>query len=484
MLPTLGVGLVYNSALEPLLAEHPDCIDVLEIEPQTTWIETGDPTAPYRVRSDVQQHLVALPGRKLVHSVGTPVGGGTQAHAAQLALLRQTVADFDTPWASEHLSFNLTPEFFTGFFLPPRQTAARIAQCVEAIRRLQDAVGVPVAIETGVNYLRLRPTDLPDGEFVAEVADRADCGILLDLHNIYCNQQNGRKTITAFLDQLPLERVWELHLAGGFAMEGYWLDAHSGAVPADLAPVCQQVIAGLPNLKAAVFELFRSFIPHFGLEATHQELQRIRGWWALQQTNPFIVPATRRPPVGRSATLDIAPGPWAAALGSVVIGRPPVSELEKEFYSDPGALLVGTLIKEFRASMVVAVYPMTSRLMMLALGPDIFRALLEDFWSRTLPRQFASAEADAFGDYLTAKNLRLPQLREILAFERVALATLRDGVSRVVRFAIDPLRALADGVLLRDPTPGDYEIAVTGDGPLRIDGLAASQEGAPLIEIR
>jgi len=74
MLPELGVGLVYNSALEPLLAAEPELIDVLEIEPQTTWIETGDPAAPYRVRPDVQQHVRSLPGRKLVHSVGAPVG--------------------------------------------------------------------------------------------------------------------------------------------------------------------------------------------------------------------------------------------------------------------------------------------------------------------------------------------------------------------------------------------------------------------------
>lgn len=122
--------------------------------------------------------------------------------------------------------------------------------------------------------------------------------------------------------------------------------------------------------------------------------------------------------------------------------------------------------------MVVAVLRYSSRLLMLALGPDVFRALLEDFWARTPPHQFAGTEADAFGEYLLARNLRVPQLQAILAFERATLATLRDGRPRVVRFNVDPLpmlRALADGVLLRDPgEPGEYEIEIVPEGPIRI----------------
>jgi len=120
--------------------------------------------------------------------------------------------------------------------------------------------------------------------------------------------------------------------------------------------------------------------------------------------------------------------------------------------------------------MVVGVYRLSSRLLMLALGPDIFRALLEDFWSTAPPRQYAGTEASAFADYLLAKNLRVPQFQSILAFERAALDTVRDGATRIARFNVDPLpmlRALADGVLLQDPgRPGEYEIELTGDGPV------------------
>jgi uncharacterized protein len=472
-LPELGVGIVYNSALEPLLKTHPGLVEVLEIEPQTTWIETPNADAPYLVRVEIQEHLASLPGRKLVHSIGTPVGGSVEADAAQIPLLKRAVERFQAPWVSEHLSFNLTPDFFTGFFLPPRQTEAGLKTYVEKVRRLRDGVGVPVAVETGVNYLRPRPDEIPDGEFVANLVETADCGILLDLHNVYCNELNGRQTIDRFVSEVPLERVWELHLAGGFELEGFWLDAHSGALPARLEVLCRELIPSLPNLKAIVFEIFSSFLPHFGLDATVRELHKLHELWALHglRSSPGAVP--RRGHL-HGADVGIAPPEWEKALGSVVIGRTPSDQLEAEFANDRGVKLVQELVKEFRASMVVAVYRLTSRLLMLALGPEVFRSLLEDFWSKTPPHQFAGTEAEAFAEYLATSGLRIPQLQSILAFERAALATLCDGQPRVVRFNVDPLpmlRALADGILLDNPgAPGDYEIEVTPEGPVSISG--------------
>jgi len=474
VLPELGVGVVYSSGLEPLLTESPELIDALEVEPQTTWIATEDPNAPYLLRPDILQHIAGLPGRKLVHSVGTPVGGSVQAHAAQFPLLRETVEKLHAPWASEHLSFNLIKESFTGFFLPPRQTVKGLAIYVEAVQRLGEALRVPLAVETPVNYLRPRIDEMPDGEFTAALVESADCGILLDLHNVYCNERNGRQSMSQFLSQVPLERVWEVHLAGGFEMEGFWLDAHSGAIPEPLERICRDVVPDLPNLKAIIFEIFSSFLPHFGLDKIRCELEKLHELWALRRTRSMETMAPHPPPTLPPPT-GVGPVEWEEALGRVVIGREPSCSLEEEFAADPGARLMKELVKEFRASMVVAVNRLSCRLLMLALGPDIFRALLEEFWSRTPPHQFASTEADAFADYLVAKNIRIPQLHSILAFERATLATLRDGHPRIATFNVDPLpmlRALADGVLLQDPgTPGQYEIEVTQDGPFRIAGI-------------
>ncbi len=118
--PRLGVGLIYSTAIEPLLERYPELVDVLEFEPQTTWVPRD---GGYVANEQVLQRLMGLPGRKLIHSVGAPVGGTMRPQPEQLVLLRDAVERFQSPWLSEHLSFNRTPEFATGFFLPPRQTA-------------------------------------------------------------------------------------------------------------------------------------------------------------------------------------------------------------------------------------------------------------------------------------------------------------------------------------------------------------------------
>lgn len=479
MLPDLGLGIVYSSGLEPLIEARPELFDVIEVEPQTLWLETGDAQAPYRIHPGAFEHLATLPGHKLVHSVGTPVGGSVRAHRAQIPLLRQAITMLASPWASEHLSFNLTRDFFTGFFLPPRQTSAGVQLYADAVSQLQDDLGVPVAIETPVNYLRPRGDEMPDGDFVASVADRADSGILLDLHNLYCNERNGRLPVREYVASLPRERVWEVHVAGGFELGGYWLDAHSGAVPDVLMQIAAEVLPTLPCLKAMIFELFPSFLPTFGLDAAAREMERLRELWRLRGIRSGS--QASRPRAESHPSSAPSPGHWEDALGKIVIGRTPMDSLERELAEDPGSGLMRGLVKEFRGSMVVGVYRLSCRLLMLALGRDAFQTLLEDFWSKTPPHQFAASEGDAFADYLRDSGLQLPQLHAVLEFERATLATLRDGQRRVVCFASDPfplLRALNDGELPVEPgAVGEFEIEIVDDGPFSISvntGRAAS----------
>lgn len=502
-LPPLGVGITYSSALEPLLEKYPELFKVIEVEPQTTWLENRQASQPYKIVEEVLDHIAQLPGQKLIHSVGVPVGGTVRPDRNQLELLRRTIERLDSPWLSEHLSFNTSAvlqgsvntslevkvkgsknfksksKFHTGFFLPPCQTLEGVKTAVISIQDLQEALPVPIAVETGVNYLKPRSEEMEDGAFVTQVIETADCGLLLDLHNLWANQINGRQSIEAFLSQLPLERVWEIHLAGGMELDGFWLDAHSGEIPAPLLELAKQVIPALPNLKAIIFEIFPSFIPVVGLDLVRSQIEKLHELWELRKTIPNSGVAFNYSPSKTTAESIrgniVSPSRWEWFLGNVVIGRSLPDEMARSLTDDPGVRIINRLIQEFRASMLVSAIRLTCRLMMLALGPDVFRIILADFWSKTPPHQFAMTEAEAFAEYLIAIDLQLPQLLKVLEFERAVIATLTDKKVRIVKFDTDPLpmlRALAEGRLTDIPSqPGLYEIEITPDGPVIVSGV-------------
>lgn len=476
-LPELGVGITYSPAIEPLLEQYPDLVEVIEVEPQTTWIERRETPERYWIADDVLEHIARLPGRKLVHSVGVPVGGTVRPEAAQLTLLQRTIARLDAPWASEHLSFNSTPEFKTGFFLPSRQTWAGVEVATTSIRELQRVLPVPFAIETGVNYLQRRVDELPDGVFVAAVLQAADCGLLLDLHNVYTNACNGRQPIDEFLAQIPLDRVWEIHLAGGFEMEGYWLDAHSGAIPDPLFQIAKRVIPMLANLKAIIFEIFPSFVPVVGFDTIRMQIEKLQELWHLRgKAESHPIPARQKGQAHAGDHSDErsdgpSPEAWEYALSRLVTNQQPDrTSLAQELARDPGIGVIRRLISEFRASMAVSVLPLTSRLLMLTLGSDVFRTILEDFWSKMPPQYYASSEADSFATYLEKLDLQVPHLAKVSEFERAVLATLIDDLPRVVTFVSNPLpllRALAEGHLPDEVgQSGDFEIEITPGRPL------------------
>ncbi len=466
--------------VEDLLQSSPELFDVVEIEPQTLWTRLPAGPPHFRVRGDLFAHLSRLPGRKLIHSVGTPVGGTVPPDPEQLLMLREMVEQFDAPWASDHLSYNQTPEFATGFFLPPRQTSAGVAAVTASIATLQEGLGAPIAVETGVNYLRPRTDEIPDGAFVAEVVETADCGLLLDMHNVFTNALNGRQPVEEFLGEIPLERVWEVHLAGGMELDGFWLDAHSGAIPDPLFAVCESLIPRLPNLSAIVFEIFPSFVPLVGLDLVRTQIERLHELWLLRtKVLPHPPPPSRPALRGDMGRVDrLAPPAWERALGELVIGRAPSNEDTAELVEDPGVRIIEGLIHEFRASMIVGILRLTSRLLMLALGTSAFRTILHSYWSTSPPQLYAMLEADAFASHLEGLQLAVPRLAEVLEFERAIAATLTDDRTRIVTFSVEPLpllRALAAGRLPDEPPgppePGRYEIELTPDGPVQATGL-------------
>ncbi|MER5867389.1 DUF692 family multinuclear iron-containing protein [Kitasatospora sp. NPDC002040] len=462
----LGVGLTYVRGLERLLEECGDRLDVIEVEPQTFWRSRPDGTVA--TDHEALRRLADLPGARLLHGVGNPVGGSVLPDAEHTALVGELAEQLAVPWVSEHLAFNRVGDaggggtgFRTGFMLPPRQTPAGVRRSVRSVRAMAEALPVPLAVELGTNYLRPRADELSDGAFAARVAEGADCGLLLDLHNVLANERNGRGSVDALLAELPLDRVLEVHLAGGFEHRGYWLDAHSGLPDEDLIRLAGRVLPRLPALRAVLFEVTASAAPGLEAGAVRELTDRLRELWPAAAV---AAPAPLRRP--DPAVPGAGPEEWEAALGGLAVGREPRTVLERELAADPAVGLLRELILEFRAGALAGTLVHTVRLLLLTLGEAGVRELIAEYARRRTPELFATEEAFAFAEHLRRCRPAVPLLPDVLELDLGLMLVRLDGEPRTVTVGTDPtvlLTELGAGRLPVDPPRGSYRLRLVDD---------------------
>jgi uncharacterized protein len=460
------------SGVEEILSSNANLVDLFEIEPETIWIPNSS-TDGYRIEKESLEKIISLNRPKLLHGIGFPVGGTRPPLQQRYDPFIKMISLLNPPWVSEHLSFNLAEDesgdFNTGFMLPPRQTNAGVDAAIRSISSMKSKISVPLAIETGENYLKYRSDELMDGEFIAKIVRGADCGILLDLHNLWTNEVNGRQPILEFLNQIPLDRVWEIHIAGGTEYEGYWVDSHSGKIPKVLIELTSRIIPYLHNLKAMIFEMFPSYILEDGIKTIESQLEILKKIWNLR-TNSLLSSKNlvKRSTLIKRIEVDSRPTPkqWEDVLGSLVVDRHPSGILVDELSSDLGISVIKGLIAAFRSSMIATTLKLTSKLLFLTIGERKFAELLKNYWKQNTPNLFSYQEAVGFADFLLNSKLGINYLDEVLQYEIAIMKTIIDDKEKIVRFTHDPLvilRALSEGRMPTSPKEGNFEIELTPD---------------------
>lgn len=402
----LGVGIIALGALDQVWSGIEDLVDVVEVEPQTLW--------PSRVRGGGQLSPEPLAwlrscGRPLIcHGVGFPVGGTTAPDPDGVALSAASMKTLGAVHWSEHLAYNLAGDEYAGFLLPPVQTPAGVRAAIRHIadyRRFDDR---PFLVETPTNYLRPVAGDLGDGEYVAAIAEGADCGILLDLHNVWTNARNGRQSVDDFIDALPLERVWEVHLAGGFETNGYYLDAHVGPIDPGLLALAARIVPRLPRLRALIYEAIPISLAAQGPEGLHDVLLSMHEIVELPAL-PARPPRRESPPTPTGVVWTMEPTSTAAREAELLAFTTRKSTTLTT--DDPGARLIRSLTDQARLSLLVRDHEATLCALIRALGPDAAEAALGDFLAASRASIWWSEQNRAFDEWWADR----PDLRELVA---------------------------------------------------------------------
>ena len=220
--------------------------DVLSMRPRTPWFEVhsenyfadGGPAlaALARIRADYPVSL---------HGVGLSLGSTDPLDGAHLAKLQRLIARVEPSLVSEHLCWSSVDGRHFNDLLPLPYTREALEHVCARVSRVQDVLGRELLVENVSSYLAFADATMPEWEFVAALAHRTGCRLLLDVNNVYVNAVNHGFDPDAYVAALPAAAVAEIHLAGFETTAAGLVDTHGAPVAQDVWDLYARTLARL-----------------------------------------------------------------------------------------------------------------------------------------------------------------------------------------------------------------------------------------------
>jgi len=220
--------------------------DVLSMRPRTPWFEVhsenyfadGGPAlaALARIRADYPVSL---------HGVGLSLGSTDPLDGAHLAKLQRLIARVEPSLVSEHLCWSSVDGRHFNDLLPLPYTREALDHVCARVSRVQDVLGRELLVENVSSYLAFADATMPEWEFVAALAHRTGCRLLLDVNNVYVNAVNHGFDPDAYIAALPAAAVAEIHLAGFETTAAGLVDTHGAPVAQDVWDLYARTLARL-----------------------------------------------------------------------------------------------------------------------------------------------------------------------------------------------------------------------------------------------
>ena len=282
----LGVGLLYNPVLTEFVETSQDAFDYLEIIPDREWLDRGVRSTPrYSVLQKSLELLYRVRQNKpmLCHAIGLSIGSAALFDTEHVEQIRRMHDELSFHWHSDHLSFARLPqaehELHTAISLPVPYDRDVLTLVAERVRHILSTIPCEFLLENNVYYVDVPEQELSEPEFLNRLSHESGCGLLLDLHNVYVNARNHGFSAEAFLRDLDLSRVVELHIAGGDDLLGFYTDAHAGPVAEPVWDLLEDTLKAAPSVRAVTFEFHESSYPMLKENGIREELRHAREIW-------------------------------------------------------------------------------------------------------------------------------------------------------------------------------------------------------------
>ncbi len=220
--PFLGYGLgLRTQHYETILNERPR-VDWFEIISENYLVAGGKPLHFLdRIRA-----LYPM----VMHGVSLSIGSSDPLNRDYLNQLKALAARVEPAWISDHLCWTGLNGTNMHDLLPLPYTEEAVAHVAARVAEVQDFLGRRILLENVSSYVTYTQSAMNEWEFLRAVAERADCLILLDINNIYVSSFNHEFDPHAYLANIPVERVYQFHLAGHRNHGDYIIDTHDEPV--------------------------------------------------------------------------------------------------------------------------------------------------------------------------------------------------------------------------------------------------------------
>ena len=266
-LPTLGVGFGFRAPYLSSLFLHREEVDFLEIVADHYFDPVPEKQRELELLAD---HFPLIP-----HGLSLSLGSAEGLDKNYTRQLVSLIHRLKPPWWSEHLAFTRAGGVEIGHLTPLPYTWEAVEAVCKNIREVRSQVEAPLLLENITYTFRLPGAEMTESQFLSEILEHTDCGLLLDVTNLYINSVNHGFEVADFLNAIPLERVVQLHFVGGEWEQGQLIDTHSQPTPDAVWEVMRDVLRRAPE-KGVILERDENLPPFPDILA---ELTRARQLW-------------------------------------------------------------------------------------------------------------------------------------------------------------------------------------------------------------
>jgi uncharacterized protein (UPF0276 family) len=258
----LGIGVGLRPAHRPMFLDHPPAsvswVEVIS-ENYMPWEKEGFGKS-FQTLSEIRKNYPVF-----LHGVSLNLGSIDPLDPHYLSRLKQLVDQIEPFIISDHLSWSGINGEVLHDLLPLPYTQEALELISSKIDQVQNYLGRRILIENPSTYLEFKNSEMSEVEFINLILNKTDCGLLLDVNNVYVSSVNHGFDPKTYLNSIPSARIGQIHLAGHSNMGGYLIDTHD-------EPVCQEV-----------WDLFRYAVELYGTKSTMIERDdHIPEWKVLE----------------------------------------------------------------------------------------------------------------------------------------------------------------------------------------------------------